>query len=105
MKTYGGGGKGPPFLTSALDGGDWSASCPRRFIPKEIASGIHWIGRCVDPRAGLNFTEKRKSPAGTQIGAVHPVAHLLYRLSYPGSYYIKCPVLYFVSFCSPVLTL
>jgi hypothetical protein len=24
-----------PFLTSALDGGEWSASCPGRFTPRE----------------------------------------------------------------------
>jgi hypothetical protein len=26
-------GIAPPFLTSALDGGEWSASLPGRFIP------------------------------------------------------------------------
>jgi len=31
-------------LTSALDGGEWSASRPGRFTPREIAPGIHWIG-------------------------------------------------------------
>jgi hypothetical protein len=33
MKTYGGGGTAPPFFTSALDGGEWSASRPDRFTP------------------------------------------------------------------------
>jgi hypothetical protein len=34
MKTYeGSGGTAPPFLTSALDGGERSASGPRRFTP------------------------------------------------------------------------
>jgi hypothetical protein len=27
----------PPFLTAALDGGEWLASRPGRFIPKERA--------------------------------------------------------------------
>jgi hypothetical protein len=30
-------------LTSALDGGEWSASRPDRFIPRETAPGIHWM--------------------------------------------------------------
>jgi hypothetical protein len=39
MKTYGGSGViAPQFLTSALDGGDWSASRLCRFIPGETAS-------------------------------------------------------------------
>jgi hypothetical protein len=29
------------FLTSALDGGEWSASHPGRFIPGERAPGTH----------------------------------------------------------------
>jgi hypothetical protein len=33
-----------PFLTSALDGGEWSASRPYRLNPKERALGTHWIG-------------------------------------------------------------
>jgi hypothetical protein len=31
-------------MTSALDGGEWSASRPGRFIPGERSPGIHWIG-------------------------------------------------------------
>jgi hypothetical protein len=50
----------PPFLTSALDGGDWLAWRSSRFIPGERARGTHWIGGWVDPRAGLEATEKRK---------------------------------------------
>jgi hypothetical protein len=41
-------------LTSALDGGEWSASCPGRFTPKERAPGTHWIGGWVGPRAVLD---------------------------------------------------
>jgi hypothetical protein len=36
-------------LTSALDGGEWSASHPGRFTPRERAPGTHWIGGCVGP--------------------------------------------------------
>jgi hypothetical protein len=42
------------FLTSALVGGEWSASCPGRCIPGERATGTHWIGGWVDPIAGLD---------------------------------------------------
>jgi hypothetical protein len=31
-------------LTSALDGGEWSASRPRCFTPREGSAGTHWIG-------------------------------------------------------------
>jgi hypothetical protein len=48
------------FFTSALVGGEWSASRPGRFTPEERASGTHWIGGWVDPRAGLDDVEKRK---------------------------------------------
>jgi hypothetical protein len=47
-------------LTSALAGGEWSASRPGRFTPGEKASSTHLIGVWVDPRAGLDDVEKRK---------------------------------------------
>jgi hypothetical protein len=50
-------------LTSALDGGEWSASCPGRFIPREGAPGTHWIGGWVGPRAILDAVVKRKIPS------------------------------------------
>jgi hypothetical protein len=31
-------------LTSPLDGGEWSASRPGRFTPRERVPGTHWIG-------------------------------------------------------------
>jgi hypothetical protein len=43
------------FLTSALVGGEWSASRPGRFTP-----GTHWIGGWVDPGASLDDVENRK---------------------------------------------
>jgi hypothetical protein len=48
------------FLTSALVGGEWSASRPGRFTLGERAPDTHWIGGWVDPRAGLDNVEKRK---------------------------------------------
>jgi hypothetical protein len=41
------------FLTSALVGGEWSASRPARFTAGERTPGTHWIGGWVGPRAGL----------------------------------------------------
>jgi hypothetical protein len=46
------------FVTSALVGGKWSASCPGRFTPGERAAGTHWIGGWVGPKAGLDGLEK-----------------------------------------------
>jgi hypothetical protein len=60
MKTWGSGGVAPPFLTSELDGGEWSASSPGRFTPEKIALGTNWIGGWVCPRANLDVVEKRK---------------------------------------------
>jgi hypothetical protein len=59
MKTYRSGGTAPPFLTSAVDGGDLSASRPGRFTIEERASCSQWIGDWVDPRVGLDAVEKR----------------------------------------------
>jgi hypothetical protein len=50
-------------LTSALDGGEWSASRPGRFTPREKAPGTHWIGDWVGPRAVLDAVVKRKIPS------------------------------------------
>jgi hypothetical protein len=41
------GGAAPPFLASAFDGGEWSASRPCRFTLEEIAPGNHWINQNV----------------------------------------------------------
>jgi len=39
----------------ALDGGEWSASCPSRFTPGEKAAGNYWTEGWVGPRVGLTF--------------------------------------------------
>jgi hypothetical protein len=47
------------FLTSALEGGEWSASRPRSALPPEKEPpGTHCTGGWVGPRAGL-FAEVR----------------------------------------------
>jgi hypothetical protein len=48
------------FLTSALVGGEWSASRPGRFTPWERAPGTHRIGSWMGPRVALDDMEKRK---------------------------------------------
>jgi hypothetical protein len=50
------------LLSSALDGGEWSASHSARFTPRERAAGTHWIGGLVGPRAVLDAVVKRKIP-------------------------------------------
>jgi hypothetical protein len=46
------------FLTSAVAGGEWSASRSCRFTPGERSPGTNLIG-WVGPRAGLDDVEKR----------------------------------------------
>jgi hypothetical protein len=50
-------------LTSALGGGEWSASRPGRFTPRKTAPGTHWTGGWVGPRAVLDAVVKRKIPS------------------------------------------
>jgi hypothetical protein len=63
-------------LTSALAGGEWSASHPGRFTPGEIAPGTHWVGGWVDSRAGLDDVGKildyRDSNPGPTV--IQPIA-------------------------------
>jgi hypothetical protein len=53
------GGIAPPFLISALDGGQWSVSRPGRFTAGQIAPGTHWIGGWMGSRTGLDAVEKK----------------------------------------------
>jgi hypothetical protein len=64
MKTYWvSGGIAPRTLDLGTDGGEWSASRPGRFIPREKALGTHWIGGWVGRRAVLDTVVKRKIPS------------------------------------------
>jgi hypothetical protein len=73
--TWGTGGIAPSFLTSALDGGEWSVSRPSRFTPRGKALGTHWIGGWMSLGVGLEAVEERKSYiAGNETRAVQPVA-------------------------------
>jgi hypothetical protein len=74
MKTRGSGGIAPPFLSSALDGGEWSASRPGRLTLGEKGPGTHRIEGCVGHRAGLLDTERRnKAPIGIRSRSVQLV--------------------------------
>jgi hypothetical protein len=46
MKTWLSGDTAPPFLASALDVGEWSASRPGCFTLREGALGIHCLYAC-----------------------------------------------------------
>jgi len=74
------------FLSSALDGDEWSASRPCRFTPGERAPGTCLIGGWVGPSAGLEAMAKGKIPvpAGNCTPVVQSVAKSLHCLSYPG---------------------
>jgi hypothetical protein len=55
------------FLTSALEGGEWSASRPgRALFPGEWAPGTHCTGGWVGPRAGLEGRVGEKSSASLE---------------------------------------
>jgi hypothetical protein len=49
------------LLTSALDGGEWAASRPGRFIPRVLDPGTYWLGGGV----GLSY---REGTEGLQAG-------------------------------------
>jgi len=51
------------FLTSALNGGEWSASHPSHFTSRKGAPATHSVGGWVGPRAGLVLVAMRKIAA------------------------------------------
>jgi hypothetical protein len=57
----GSGGIAPPFLTPALDGGEWSVSQTCHLNPREGVPGTHCLGGWVGRRVGRDIMEKRKS--------------------------------------------
>jgi hypothetical protein len=65
----------PLFLTSALDGGEWSASRHGRLTPRERAPDIHWKGGWVGTIAFLDAVENRKisCPCRNRTAAVQPI--------------------------------
>jgi hypothetical protein len=71
----GSGGIAPPFLASALDGGEWSASLPGRFTPGERAARYPLYLKLGRPsgRSGRYGEEKNIVSAGNRTPAVQPV--------------------------------
>jgi hypothetical protein len=77
------------FFTSALVGGEWSASLPGRFAPRERAPGAHWIVGWAGPRAALDDLETRKilPLPGLELQPFgRPARSQSYRLRHPGPY-------------------
>jgi hypothetical protein len=92
MKAYGGEDvQFHIFLTSALVGGEGSASHPGHFTPGLRAPGARLIGGCVRPTACLD-AGKRKNLLPVPGIELRPLlgrparSQSLYRLSYPGTY-------------------
>jgi hypothetical protein len=92
----GSGGTAPPFLTSVLDGGEWSASRPGCFAPGERVPGTHWTGGWVKLRANLNAVEWRQVSCPCRESIPSRTAHSpsIYRLSYSGSCHTKFPPIF-----------
>jgi hypothetical protein len=87
MKTFGEGESrdvDPPFLTSALDGDDWSSTCPGGSLPRStldrrLDGPRIWSGRYGEEK----ILPLQKSNPG------HPTrSPSLYRLSYPDPIYV-----------------
>jgi hypothetical protein len=75
------------YLTLAVGGGEWSASRPGRFTPREGGHGTHWLGDWVGHRAVLDTVVKRRIPSPFQESnsrtlIVQPIAYSLYKPSY-----------------------
>jgi hypothetical protein len=75
------------FLTSALVGGEWSASCTGHFTPEERVPSTNLIGGRLGPRDGLVDMEKKKFLIlpGLELWPLScsTCRQLLYQLSYP----------------------
>jgi hypothetical protein len=89
MKTWGSGGIALPFLTSALDAGEWLALCPCHFIPLARGLGTHHIGGWASPRASLDCVEKRNVSCLCQKLSCKSFGHLA-----------SCPLLYQMNYLS-----
>jgi hypothetical protein len=73
MKTYWGVEVKLHALTLPLDG-EWSASRPSRFTPRERAPRTHWIGGWMGPKADLDAVARRKIPSPSwESNPDHPI--------------------------------
>jgi hypothetical protein len=60
------------FFTSALVGGEWSASRAGRFTLGERDPGTNWKATWVGPRTGQDDVEKALDPSGTRTPTPRP---------------------------------
>jgi hypothetical protein len=70
--------------TSALVGGEWSASRLGRFTPEEEALYTPFVGGWMNPTGGLEAVPKRKkipAPAGNRIPVVQHIVTILNEVS------------------------
>jgi hypothetical protein len=76
-----------PFLTSALDRDERSASRLGSYTHGERIDGTYWIGGLLGPRAGQDAVENKKFLLDRESNPDRPARiQSLYRLSQPGSY-------------------
>jgi hypothetical protein len=79
------------FTTSALDGGEWSASRPGRTLPPgkgPLVPTVQEAGWAPEPVWTQRLEEKSSAPAGYRTPIARsssPYSQTLYCLSYPGS--------------------
>jgi hypothetical protein len=74
------------FLTSALDEGEWSASCPGRFSPGKNAPCTHWIEAGWASESIWTLWGREKSCPYWESNSGRPAGSpSLYRLSYSNS--------------------
>jgi hypothetical protein len=63
------------FLTTALDGSEWSASRPGRFNPRDRTPGTHliegWVGQSV-------CGDEKENPCLSRASNSDPIAQMLY---------------------------
>jgi hypothetical protein len=88
--TCGSGGTAPPFLISATDKGEWSASLPGRFTSGETVLDAYRIGGWVGPSSGLEVEEKRKT---LPLPGFEPRSSNPYNVAVPTelSWFLNCP--------------
>ena len=73
-------------MTTALEGGQWSAARPGLLYPRE-RPGTNCAGGWVGPRAGLDGEKSR--PTGIRSLDRPACSQSLYRLSYPAHWEIR----------------
>jgi len=56
------------FLNLALEGGEWLASCPSHFTPRERPPSTYWIGGWMGPSANLDLAEKKVPSSHQDLG-------------------------------------